>query len=176
MCHLLFPQVTSRYLLYLEDDWKYLASPSLNTAFRNRISSYFSACDGQPSEYSLSLLIRGMVDILERSGVATQDTNGEMISEPIAQILFNEQCDSYCARGLVTTDDNDNMSSHDVPPVGTERRECDMGLIGHGGWMRSLSPSCFSGEQRNASADILYQLHEFGLAGGINVGIILIVV
>jgi hypothetical protein len=176
--------VTSRYLLYLEDDWKYHSAPLMTQSFAAGVVAFSSCTAGlkgkgkqqqqqqqqqhEEESFSLLWLIRAMVKVIASSSSPTGSTNNNTVVEPIAQLLFNDQGQSACARGLLA---GGVAGGH-----GTLRdlgSTCQADVVGKSGWQRSISVSCeqsaLAGGEGAVDIELEYLLHEFGLAGGVNV-------
>lgn len=155
--------VTSRYLIYLEDDWKYHAIPIFSNSFAPGIFKYVDSSGGDSHDFSLIWLVRSMVDIISKSTLPAE-IDVETIVEPIAQILFNDQGQSECARGLLSVSHGDNAS-----PI-HHKDVCRISLVGQSGWRRIISiPFEHARAESNEVVMLEYMVHEFGLAGGMSV-------
>ena len=150
--NMIMKHVTTRFFLYLEDDWKLLREPILSPPL---LKGVIDKHNGNAPELILQRLIRISIQIIEDS---LKYRNESHVHEPITQVFLNDQRTSPCAMGLVSSDiDCGNLTSC----------QCDAGEIGYGGWPREAVVHKYSKGNKTLMT-IPYSLHEFGLRYEVN--------
>ena len=143
--NIIMRHVSTRYVLYLEDDWKLLSDPFLSPPLKSVVMKSGNVnqnSSGQlDSKNLLQFLIRMSIRIIDDSISANSDV------EPIAQVFLNDQVSRACAVG------NLGWSTPN---------QCERELVGRGGWHREATVASI---QPQDSFKIPYCLHEFGLSG-----------
>ena len=91
-----FPLVRTRFLLYLEDDWKLLSKPLMTPPLRESLESIANLSNKFEKKkeenddiFSFHVLVEAAVGVI-LSSIASK--------EPVAQVLFNDQVTNECAR------------------------------------------------------------------------------
>lgn len=147
--------VTSRFFLYLEDDWQLFTSPFLTSELLSAATGLSKQLPPHRRETAivgadrlLHQLVGLSIRVIEGS---LRPSNTSSLPEPVAQVFLNDQRSRVCAVGRVTPavecSEEDHASCF-----------CDVRDLGLGGWPRTAQ------SRRSEDATIIpYSLHEFGI-------------
>lgn len=150
--------VSSRFFMYLEDDWLLLPAPFLAPSLLAAVTpsldkhSHQRQQHPQPhqpaeAEVLLRQLVRLSIQVIHAS--LELHNQSSVDREPIAQVYLNDQRSRLCAVGLVDSgiDCGDQVNC-----------QCPEEDMGKGGWAREAR-----GAEGGAAHSIPFSLHEFGL-------------
>ena len=162
--NILLQQVSSRYFLYLEDDWRAYSSPILMPRLEDSLKTIDKNSNKINNDGNYSYLekaILASVRILNTGrDIDNGDISNDLFQSPIHQVLFNEQYSRVCAVGGVI---KTASSSFDEEKYALAA-ECKASQLGRGGWKRNLTLHTHNNDNSiERSVHLPYSLHEFGV-------------
>ena len=129
---------SSRYLLYLEDDWEAHSTPMVTSALAPYLDpAWAPQAQGVRDTSAMQRTIEAALAILQHSGV---EAGGQ-----VHQVLFNDQHHRVCALG--------------------DGQGCPTERVGRGGWPRRIvTPTATHGDgPQHPYVGLPYSLHEYGI-------------
>jgi hypothetical protein len=186
--NLMLSMIRTRFLLYLEDDWRFLPNPTLSPAMlayvRNRCRYFVGAGDVSYDTPGKCAFL-SMLDAARRILLVEGANRSSITSGGVVQVLFNAQSSRFCATGgeqgvgvaidAGTPALDINSEEYEVPSQCVHESH----TLVDGGWLRKLDGSIDNLDKKRKSMkcesarevcdnyeidySLLYSEHEFAI-------------